>query len=58
VLVGFLLGAVVGTALPTIARMGTSSVTRLRSRPGARRLLGPGIPEADAATRRLPAMPS
>ena len=52
VVVGFLLGAAVATVLPTIARMGETSVARLRSRPVGRWLLGAGV--AEALTRPLP----
>jgi membrane-associated phospholipid phosphatase len=46
VVAGFLLGAVVAAALPTIARMGETTVVRLRSRPGGRLVLGAGPTEA------------
>jgi membrane-associated phospholipid phosphatase len=42
VVAGFLLGAVVAAALPTIARMGDPIVARLRSRPAGRLLIGAG----------------
>jgi membrane-associated phospholipid phosphatase len=52
VLVGLLLGAAVAAALPTIARMGETTVARLRHRPAGRLLLGAG--PADGVTRPLP----
>jgi membrane-associated phospholipid phosphatase len=51
VLAGFLLGAAVATALPTIARMGEKPVTRLRELPAGRRLVGHGAPALDVPTR-------
>jgi membrane-associated phospholipid phosphatase len=54
VVAGFLLGAVVAAALPTIARMSETTVARLRDRAGGRWLLGAGVP-GDAPTRPLPA---
>jgi undecaprenyl-diphosphatase len=52
VVAGFLLGAAVAAALPTIARMGESTVVRLRSRPVGRLVLGAG--PAEAPTQPLP----
>lgn len=52
VVAGFLLGAVVAAALPTIARMGETTVVRLRSRPAGRLVLGSG--PVEAPTRPLP----
>jgi membrane-associated phospholipid phosphatase len=46
VVAGFLLGAVAAAALPTIARMGETTVARLRSRPAGRLVLGAGPAEA------------
>jgi membrane-associated phospholipid phosphatase len=46
VVAGFLLGALVAVALPTIARMGETSVARLRARRVGRLLLGTGTAEA------------
>ncbi len=46
VVAGFLLGAVVAAALPTIARMGETTVVRLRSRPAGRLAFGAGPAEA------------
>jgi undecaprenyl-diphosphatase len=54
VLAGFLLGAAVAAALPTIARMGETTVVRLRDRPVGRLLLGAGHPPAEGPTRPLP----
>jgi membrane-associated phospholipid phosphatase len=51
VVAGFLLGALVAAALPTIARMGETIVARLRSRPAGRRLLGAG--PAEGPTRPI-----
>jgi membrane-associated phospholipid phosphatase len=53
VLVGFLLGAAVAALLPTLSRMGETSVARLRHKPAGRWFLGAG--PADAAMRVLPA---
>jgi len=53
VVAGFLLGAAVAAALPTIARMGETTVARLRAGSGGRWLLGAGVP-AEAPTRPLP----
>jgi len=52
VVAGFVLGAVVATTLPTIARMGEMTVARLRSRPTGRLVLGAG--PAEARTQPLP----
>jgi undecaprenyl-diphosphatase len=52
VVAGFLLGAVVAAALPTIARMGETIVARLRSAPAGRLVLGVG--PAEAPTRPIP----
>lgn len=52
VVAGFLLGALVAAALPTIARMGETTVARVRSRPAGRLVLGAG--PAEAPTRPLP----
>jgi undecaprenyl-diphosphatase len=52
VVAGFLLGAVVAAALPTIARMGETTVVRLRSRPVGRLVLGAG--PVEAPTQPLP----
>lgn len=52
VVAGFLLGAVVAAALPTMARMGETTVVRLRSRPVGRLVLGAG--PVEAATQPLP----
>ncbi|TWF76768.1 undecaprenyl-diphosphatase [Pseudonocardia hierapolitana] len=52
VVAGFLLGAVVAAALPTIARMGETTVLRLRSRPVGRLALGSG--PVEAPTQPLP----
>jgi undecaprenyl-diphosphatase len=46
VVAGFLLGAGVAAALPTIARMGETIVVRLRSTPAGRLVLGAGPAEA------------
>jgi membrane-associated phospholipid phosphatase len=53
VLAGFLLGAVVAAALPTIARMADEPVTLLREHRTGRRLLGTGPRGVDAPTERL-----
>jgi membrane-associated phospholipid phosphatase len=52
VVAGFLLGALVAAALPTIARMGETTVERLRARPAGRLVLGPG--PAEAPTQPIP----
>jgi membrane-associated phospholipid phosphatase len=52
VVAGFLLGALVAAALPTIARMAETTVTRLRSRPAGRLVLGAG--PAEPATLPIP----
>jgi membrane-associated phospholipid phosphatase len=53
VVAGFLLGAVVAAALPTIAHMGETTVLRLRSRPTGRLILGAGPAEAPTQPLRV-----
>jgi len=53
VVAGFLLGATVAAALPTIAHVAEKAVTHLRTRPVGWLLVGTGAPAADAVTRPM-----